>query len=365
MGAHPKAPSSLITKETTIPLNRAIAEDSVYWLGPTVSQRYDGKFPFLLKLLSAEKALSIQAHPNRMQAREGYAREEREGIPIDAGDRNYQDRNHKPEMMLALTDFFALCGFREPSEIEANLLPHIHRVGGEASSLPRPVSDGLESWFQGWMHLSAETKMELIDTVLRESEESKEGEESPLWWVSELGRQYPGDFGILSPLFLNLLHMEPQDALFLGPGILHAYLKGAGVEIMANSDNVLRSGCTEKHVDPEELLRVLDFSTTGAHAVTPLSVAEGLTLYRTPADEFELLRLDLDDHTREIRRNVTIRPPLILLCVEGEPRVLAEGLEREQMRPGDSFYVTPGTATVEVLGPGVLYCATVAGGLGG
>ena len=364
MGAHPKASSSLILDEATIPLDHAISEDSIGWLGPAVSQRYDGEFPFLLKLLSAEKALSIQAHPNRRQAEEGYAREEREGICLGAGERNYQDRNHKPEMMLALTDFFALCGFREPSEIEENLLPYTNRVGGEASSLPSPSREGLGAWFNGWIHLSAEKKSALIDVAVRESEKGEDGEESPLWWVSELSRQYPGDFGVLSPLFLNLLHMEPQDALFLGPGVLHAYLKGGGVEIMANSDNVLRSGCTVKHVDPEELLRVLDFSTIGVNGVTPLSVAEGLTLYRTPAEEFELLRLEIDEHSREIRRNLTNRPPLILLCVGGEPEVTAEGLKEEQMSPGDSFYVTPGTATVEVRGPGVVFCATVAGGLG-
>lgn len=364
MGAHPKAPSALLLGEASLSLDRAVAEDASGWLGPAVSQRYNGEFPFLFKLLSAERALSIQAHPNRMQAEEGYAKEEAAGIPVDAPNRNYRDRNHKPEMMVALTDFFALCGFREPSDIEANLLPYIHHVGGKASDLPRPTGDGLRSWFRGWMHLPEETKKSLIEAVLEEGEQGEDAEESPLWWVSELHRQYPGDFGVLSPLFLNLLRMEPGEALFLGAGILHAYLRGAGVEIMANSDNVLRSGCTKKHVDPEELLRILDFSAPGPREITPFPVAEGLYLYRTPAEEYELLRLDLDEHSREIRRNVTNRPPLILLCVEGEPEVNAEGLGARRVRPGDSLYVTPGTATVEVKGPGVVYCATVAGGLG-
>lgn len=364
MGAHPKAPSGLIIEDATLPLNHAVEEDPVGWLGPAVSQRYNGEFPFLLKLLSAEISLSIQVHPNKRQAEEGFKREVEAGIAGDAPNRNYRDKNHKPEMMVALTDFFALCGFRSGVEIEANLTPYIHHVGGEAARLPRPTEAGLREWFGGWMHLSGEAKRSLIDAVLQESEQGEDGVESPLWWVSELNRQHPGDFGVLSPLFLNLLRMSPGDALYLGSGLLHAYLKGAGVEIMANSDNVLRSGCTTKHVDPEELLRILDFSTIACKEIVPFPVAEGISLYRTPAEEFELLRLDLDEHTREIRRNVTNRPPLILLSVAGKVEVTAEGLSAEGMGPGDSLYVTPGTATVEVRGPGVVYCATIAGGLG-
>ncbi|MFP4408435.1 MAG: mannose-6-phosphate isomerase, class I [Spirochaetaceae bacterium] len=362
MGAHPKAPSTVLLPEGELSLDEAVREDPDRWIGPAGSARFGGEFPFLLKLLSAERALSIQAHPSKRQAEEGYAREERLGIPLDAPHRNYRDRNHKPELMLPLTEFFGLSGFRTPREVEENLGPYLESLGPPADALPRPGREGLEAWFKGWMGLSERSRQLLLDRVLADVPE-KEELDSPLWWVGELNREYPGDFGALSPLFLNLLHLKPGEGIFMGPGVLHAYLRGTGVEIMANSDNVLRSGCTEKHVDPEELVNVLAFEAGGVERIEPIAIEPGEELYRTPADEFEIVRLSLDEETREVRRTVTNRAPLVLLSTAGRPTVRSESPFAERLLPGDSLFVTPGTATVEVTGPGIVYCATIAGAI--
>lgn len=359
MGAHPKAPSKLLLPGSEIALDQAVREDPDRWVGPAAAVRFGGEFPFLLKLLSAATALSIQAHPSKMQAEEGFAREERQGISVDAPNRNYRDRNHKPELMLPLTEFDALCGFRDSRDIEEQLAPYVSRVGPPASSVPYPGSGGLEAWFHGLMSLPGETKKALLEAVLEEVPFEEDG--SPLWWVGELNRQHPSDFGALSPLYLNLLRLGAGEGLFLAPGVLHAYLRGSGVEIMANSDNVLRSGCTVKHVDPEELLRVLNFEPGGVQKIVPLPVEAGVELFRTPAEEFEILRLTLGEERRQLRRNVTNRAPLVLLCTEGRPTIEAEEMSGTPLAPGESLFVTPGTATVEVAGPGVVYCATVAG----
>lgn len=364
MGAHPKAPSTLLHREGQVTLDRAVQQDPNRWIGPAGAARFGGEFPFLLKLLSAERALSIQAHPSKEQAEEGYNREEQESIPLGAPHRNYRDRNHKPELMLPLTEFFALCGFREPREIEANLSTYLNRVSSSVGALSRPGRAGLEEWFTEWMRLPEERRRALLDVVL-EDVPGTPNFDSPLWWVGQLNKEYPGDSGALSPLFLNLLHLYPGEGVFMGPGVLHAYLRGTGVEIMANSDNVLRSGCTVKHVDPEELLQVLDFEAGGVERIVPIPIEAGMELFRTPAEEFEVLRLSLSEENRQLRRNVTNRAPLILLSTAGRPEVRAEDVSSEPLSPGESLFVTPGTATVEISGPGVVYCATVAGAFEG
>lgn len=364
MGAHPKAPSLVALPEGGKPLDDLVAGDPERWLGGSVAGRYGGAFPFLLKLLSARKALSIQAHPSKPQAEEGYAREERLGVDISARERNYRDGNHKPEMMVALGDFYGLCGFRPVEEIESNI-EAVLEVVELPMAIPLPSREGLEAWFRGWMGLPGATKEAILaGAVARWGGESADPD-SPHWWVTELARQYPGDFGALAPLYLNLVHLRPGEALYLGAGVLHAYLEGSGVEIMANSDNVLRAGCTTKHVDLDELLRVLRFESGGTERVKPLRSAGGVELLRTEAEEFELLRVTVEGSTSRLERNRAIAPAAILLATAGAPQIRCDGGEAVTLSPGSSVYLTPGTAVVEVTGEGRLYCATVLGGFGG
>ena len=363
MGAHRKAPRILLLPDGTVSLDLAISQDCDRWLGGAIAQRFQGEFPFLLKLLSAEKGLSIQAHPNKREAEIGFDRENRQEIPLDAPHRNYRDRNHKPELLVPLTEFYGLSGFRREEEIGSNLQPLLEGARIGKGAVPSPEEAGLQEWFSRWMGLDESAKEALVAAALREIGEPRQDRDDPRWWVVELHRQFPGDFGVLSPLFLNLLHLQPGEGIFLSAGLLHAYLYGAGVEIMANSDNVLRSGCTQKHVDPEELLRVLTFRPGGVERVPPFPVAPGIEIFRTPAEEFELLRISSDGSTRRIERSATLRPPLLIVATDGQPTLFGEGLQELTLEPGESAYVTPGTAEVTMSGEGTVYCAAPAGGL--
>ena len=217
--------------------------------------------PFLFKVLAAAKPLSIQAHPNRDQAREGFARENRQKISLNAFNRNYKDENHKPEIICALEPFWALKGFRRVEEI----ILLMDKIGIRASLEEdlnalrrRPNQEGLKTFFRALINDGEGT----ADRVLREAVEQCEklADDDPAFeWVIKLSEAYPDDIGILSPILLNLVHLQPGEAMNIPAGELHAYLEGAGIELMANSDNVLRGGLTPKYVDVSELLNILTF----------------------------------------------------------------------------------------------------------
>jgi len=219
------------------------------------------RLPFLFKVLASAKPLSIQAHPNRAQARQGFARENELGIPLDAPNRNYKDDNHKPEIICALTPFWALIGFRKIEEM-IDLLERlqIHSLEKEIDILrAQPNSAGLKDFFRAVMTLDKQSKEEAVGEALV-SAEARADEDPVSSWMIKLHQEYPGDIGVLSTVLLNLIRLEPGDALYQSAGELHAYLEGVGMELMANSDNVLRGGLTPKHVDVPELLNTLNFS---------------------------------------------------------------------------------------------------------
>jgi len=317
MGSHPRGRSELIAPDgTTRPIR-------------------DNSLPFLLKILTAEKWLSIQAHPNKIQAEEGYARENEAGIPLDAPNRNYRDTNHKPELICALSDFWGLRGFRPISAIALELELLCDRseyLRSALGPLLKELLDGADTdtWrrtFLQLLQLGADRTggAELVDAAVGLARDSgtvdpelgKIDRSDRYWWVLELQRQFPDDPGVLAPLYLNLVHLRPGEAAFLDARILHAYLYGGGIEIMANSDNVLRAGCTVKHVDITELGRVLAFEGETALPIRP-EPGQAVHLYSTPAAEFELMRVD-----------VAMSPRVELLRNRGEVIVLAVGAHAE------------------------------------
>ncbi|RIK05401.1 MAG: mannose-6-phosphate isomerase, class I, partial [Acidobacteria bacterium] len=258
LGAHPVAPATVDAGDATVPLCDLIARDPEGQLGPDCARQFDGRMPFLLKVLAAEQPLSLQAHPSRAQAREGFARENAAGIPLDAPHRNYRDDNHKPEMVVALSRFEALAGFRPPAETVEFLRDlGVSEVTPYASELGDNLdATGLRALFTAWMTLPTKSLVGLTDAVLTGCGrylEARSGSEDEFTAAArtalELGLAYPEDPGVLASLLLNRVSMEPGDALFLPAGNLHAYLRGTAVEIMASSDNVLRGGLTSKHVD--------------------------------------------------------------------------------------------------------------------
>jgi mannose-6-phosphate isomerase len=316
MGAHPGDPSR-VDDESLVDV---LTNDPAGQLGEAVVARWNGRLPFLLKVLAAEEPLSLQAHPSAEQAAEGYAREEARGIARDAGNRNYPDPTPKPELLCALTEFHALAGFRDPHRsVELlravstpGLGPYVDLLAGE------PNRDGLRALFTTWITLPQPAIDGLLPDLLDECvlHVKEHGAfELECRTVLELGESYPGDAGVLAALLLNRLVLAPGEAIFLPAGNLHAYLRGTAIEVLANSDNVLRGGLTPKHVDVPELLRVLDF-TYGDMAVTTGSPAGARHLYPTPAAEFELSRLEWTDDSRE---PVTLRggAPRILVTIDG------------------------------------------------
>src|SRR4051812_17403912 len=295
MGAHPKAPSLVLPSRE--PLTAFIEREPVRLLGAQNAARFGARLPYLLKVLAAETPLSLQAHPTLEQARAGFDAEEAAGVPLDSPRRNYKDRSHKPELLCALTPFSALCGFRPIADTLA-LFSEL-RAKGLSSLLEilerNPTEAGLEALFSSLLGLSVERRAdvarEALDrcTVLAAVEGKFQHE---FTWAVSIGVLYPGDIGIVSALLLNLVQLAPGEAIYLPAGNLHAYLQGLGVEIMANSDNVLRGGLTPKHVDPVELVRVLEFHDAPATVLRPEPDGSA-RVYRTPTSEFELQTLAL------------------------------------------------------------------------
>jgi mannose-6-phosphate isomerase len=345
LGAHPGAPSEVVRDGRPLGLDEAIALSPEQALGARVAQAFDGHLPFLLKVLAAAKPLSLQAHPSKQQAQEGFAREEAEDIPRDSPQRNYRDANHKPELICALTRFDALCGFRAvPDTLRLleglavpSLAPHLQVLRNEG-----PV-EFLASVLQA-LERGALAKAVAEAVAAR----PVPGFEAECAWGVKLAAQYPGDTGLLGALALNFVTLAPGEALYLGAGNLHAYLEGVGVEVMANSDNVLRGGLTPKHVDVEELLEVLDPVAGPVTVLRPSGAPEAV--YPTPAAEFRLSRLD-------VKAPVTLKRwgPDLLLVTGGAVRVAGETLTK-----GQSVFVPFSDGPVTVDGAGTVFRATVA-----
>jgi len=359
MGAHPKAPSRVQIDGVWTPLPDVIARDPAGILGDRVVERFGGKLPFLFKVLAAAEPLSIQAHPDLTQARQGFARENERGVPLDAPDRNYRDDNHKPEIICALTPFWALNGFRSVRDIlgtfdgvgPAELAPEIKRLASRRSE------QGLREFFTAIMTMVVARKRRAVAEAVARAAACESGD--PVCeWMQRLQGRYPGDIGVLSPMFLNLVALEPGQAMFLHARRLHAYLDGAGVELMANSDNVLRGGLTPKHVDVPELLRVLRFDETAIDVLTPEPRGAGERAYRTDVDEFRLSVIEVDERTSYA--GAEERGVEIAICTKGSARIVAvESGNTVTVSRGMSFLVPASVRRYRIEGSATLYRASV------
>lgn len=349
LGAHPAAPSHLVTADGgRASLLDALAADPQQLLGVDRSRRWDGTLPYLLKVLAADEPLSLQAHPSIAQARAGCAREDAAGLARDAPDRNYRDANHKPELICALTEFHALVGFRDAGET-VELLRALEVPGLRADLLAaQPGPDGLRALFTTWITMP-QAVLDTLVPALQEACVRLAGNDTRFHaearTVLELSERYPGDAGVLAALLLNRVTLVPGEALYLPAGNLHAYLSGAGVELMANSDNVLRGGLTPKHVDVPELLRVLDFDA-GPAPLCAATADGGWFRYGTPAEEFLLRRWDSPpagaDHVA-----VPEGGARILLCTAGSAALRSPGGELKIGR-GASVWLAAGDTAVAV-----------------
>jgi phosphomannomutase len=289
LGAHKLCPSAARIGSDIMPLDQLIERDPARFLGEDIHSEF-GELPYLVKVLSAARPLSIQVHPSRAQAVAGYRRENEAGIPLDSPLRNYRDTHHKPEIFVALTQFRALSGFRPLAEI-AEALDRAGKIGRVLPAYDaRP--DWLERLVTAYLSLPDSTILPALTEWLTLLSRSKTtfGPDAPEHWALECHRLFSSedrpDRGLLFTLLLNLIVLEPWQALFLEAGTPHAYLSGSGIEVMANSDNVLRGGLTPKHIDVSEFLKIVRFES-GA----PFVIRSGP--YRTPAEEFEFERLPI------------------------------------------------------------------------
>jgi len=332
VGAHPAAPS--FVAETS--LTDLITDDPVGMLGPRTAARFGPRLPYLLKILAVGRPLSLQVHPTIAQATAGFAAEEASGVPPGDFARMYKDPYHKPEMVCAITRFHGLCGFREPSAT-ADLLESL----GVAELRP---------WIAILRH---EPPEQSLRTVLAQMLDAKDlvirVERSLTSVYAEIARAHPGDPGVLAALLLNHFTLEPGQALYLDAGVPHSYLGGLGIEVMANSDNVLRCGLTGKHVDVPELMRVVDFTPSSPHRVRPESGPDGESHYTPPAAEFALIRHGLNGESHLLPSGL----PQALLCVAGEAHLDPD----VTLRPGEAAFLPASAPASKLTGTAVLYRA--------
>jgi mannose-6-phosphate isomerase len=375
MGVHPSGPSRTLggsAADERLSLPDLIARNPRYFLGEETEKNFGG-LPFLFKVLAAAKPLSIQAHPNAEQARQGWERENNEAVPLDAPERNYRDPNHKPEILCALSRFKAMCGFRPPLEIRAlleifgaksglqsALEPLIAALDGPEDTLP------LKTFLSRLFALNPETLALMSEYGNRQKLEEEYPEYSEEWaLVRNLAGLYPGDSGVIAPLYLNLLNLAPGEAIYLPAGILHAYVHGMGVELMANSDNVLRGGLTPKHIDLKELFRVLVFSPFKPRILRPgVQAEEGAETgnrpwsftYPVPCGEFSISLIKGGDNAF---RN---KGPSIALVTEGELVIKdSRGNEKIRLKQGESVFIPAGAEDLMFAGAYTLYAAGIGG----
>ena len=368
MGAHPDAPAGTVLGGSVVPLDRLLEAASEEILHPVVAAKFGRQLPFLFKVLAAAAPLSLQTHPNKRNAEEGFARENKAGLSLNAPERNYRDANHKPELIVALTDFYGLRGFRRPDEV-ARQIEAVPELRAAAPDF-RPTIGSLRELYVMLMNLPPKkTEALLTPLVGRLVEENRRKPftkaDREFWLLRAdhaYSRQGQRDLGLLSFYLLNLVHLSPGEGMYLPAGILHAYLEGAGVELMANSNNVLRGGLTAKHIDVPELLRNISFDGADAEIIRGRRLAETQEwVYPTPAAEFELSRIELDEARSYHSRPVHSAEILIVVSAPPEKPITARtATETRTFERGESFLVPHGTSyELSACGPATLFKAAV------
>ena len=347
MGAHPKSSSKIEDANGNVHALRDVIEaDKTALLGNAVADRF-GELPFLFKVLCADQPLSIQVHPNKKASELGFAKENAAGIPLDAAERNYKDPNHKPELVFALTPFLAMNAFREFSEIVSLLQPVAGAHKAIAHFLENPDAESLSQLFASLLNMQGDEKSHAL-AILKTALDSQQGE--PWQTIRVISEFYPDDSGLFSPLLLNVVKLNPGDAMFLFAETPHAYLQGVALEVMANSDNVLRAGLTPKYIDIPELVANVKFVAKPAADLLTQPVKNGAELdFPIPVEDFAFSLHDLS-HTET---TIAQESAAILFCVEGEA-VLNKGEQRLVLKPGESAFIAANESPITISGTGRL-----------
>jgi mannose-6-phosphate isomerase len=359
MGAHPKAPSFVNYDDQWLSLAELIAKYPQEILGNDVALAFGNKLPYLFKVLAAAKPLSIQAHPSLNQARQGFEKEVGQGLAMDAPNRNYKDDNHKPECICAISPFWAMYGFRDIQNI-LGLMKKNCPVGlaAELDLLKKhPDSSGLKKFFTALISMDVQRQEQVVDEAARNANQYS-AENIVFLWMTRLANEYPNDIGIFAPLLLNLIELKPGEALFLPAGELHAYLEGVGLELMANSDNVLRGGLTPKHIDVPELLKVVNFNPRPVKILAAVIKDENERVYTCETDEFVLSVIS--PSAGSPYQSSESRSVEILLCTEGTAFIKDSGTQEIiNIKKGDSVIIPAAVSGYKIQGEALIYKAAV------
>ncbi|MDQ2165117.1 mannose-6-phosphate isomerase, class I [Vibrio anguillarum] len=334
MGAHPNGCSQIHVNGEPVSLLEMINQDKTAFLSAATATTF-GELPYLFKVLAAANALSIQVHPSKQEAEIGFEKENQAGIPLNAGHRNYKDPNHKPELVYALTPYQAMNGFRPITEI----VEHFQTLNINAISTlvdafaHNPTSQGLKTFFSALLSLTGEQKEHAVNALLAYAHHHSGDDLFGL--ILELAQQYPGDIGLFSPLMLNVLTLAPGEAMFLDARTPHAYLKGTGLEIMANSDNVLRAGLTPKHMDIEELASCTLFEEKPASSLLLKPIEEnGALLFPVPVRDFKFAI-----YLNAAQVNVKINSAEIIFAIDADATLTHDNGESLTVKKGHSIFI--------------------------
>lgn len=366
-GAHPLAPSTLATgQDAGAGLDAAIAADPRRMLGDGVERAFGARLPYLLKVIAPEKPLSLQVHPDREHAQESFAAETAAGLPLESPLLNYRDDNHKPEMLIALTRFTALCGFRTPRRAAAlleglgtDLTDRLHTLLTRS-----PTAHGMRAAFRTLVSSAMRPSPEAVQQVVEACRARADSGHSPSPRIDQtvalLAEHHPGDPGVVAALLLNPVTLRPGEAMFVPAGTLHAYLHGVGLEIMAASDNVLRAGLTPKKVDADEMLQCVSVQAAPPLRVAPERQNATSIAYYAPVDDFELSLTTLTDPpgTFRTRHRVPGGGPRTLLGLEGEV-LFQSDLGRHVLPAGKALFVPAAAGQLHAGGSGRFVQASV------
>ncbi len=359
LGAHVNAPAKVVTEKGEIPLDAFLAIDPKTFLGEETYKKF-GRLPFLFKVLDVHQMLSIQVHPSKIEAEKGFLKENDLGIPITAPNRNYKDDNHKPEIVVALGEFWLLHGFLPKEELLEVLTKNIEF----ADLIPIFLKDGYKGLYQYVMELppaeSDKILRPMIDRILPLYNANQLAKSSPEYWaakaIDNVDITTPLDKGIFSIYFFNILKVHKGEAVFQDAGVPHAYLQGQNMELMANSDNVLRGGLTPKHIDVPELLKHIIFEETRPQVLKGSLEENGLErIYKSPAPDFELSEVSISQDNPYQGKSTSVE---IYILMDGKSEV-TERKNKLTLKKGDSFLVMAGAEfNISASSHALLYKAT-------
>jgi mannose-6-phosphate isomerase len=358
MGAHPSAPSGLDRRGGHTTLDAVIAADPVGELGAASARRFGSRLPFLLKVLAADEALSIQVHPSREQAEAGFRAETERGLAPGDKARSYVDDWPKPELLCALTTFEVLAGMRTAADAAGLLrtlaVAELEPLAADLAAADAPVAlAGTLARILTWPAGDGAALVAAVTAACGRLAAGTGPYAAACAAIVRIAAGHPGDLGVVAALLLRYVVLRPGQAVFLPAGGLHSYLRGTGIELLANSDNVVRAGLTGKHIDVPELLKLAD-PAVAVPVIAPRSLGNGVSVYDSPAPEFRLYRAGLGAAEAALPGDGA----RVLLCTEGTVGLRATAGGVLKAGRGESCFLSAADGSVTASGPAVVFVAS-------